>query len=83
MNEDKYLIVRVGDDGEVISFRDLNEVIDYLNERNIGRISSWVQAGCHTEEFWGDDYVVLHWIVGHEFLALNTDERAFVEMYVL
>jgi hypothetical protein len=51
--------VRVGDAGDYQSFDDLADLIDYLNELNVGTVWNWIDAGFTTENFYGLDYISL------------------------
>ena len=73
--------LKIGNDGENESFDGLREVVEYLNECDVGRIDLWVGIGFVTPNYHGDDLVLLY--VGGDnsvlIRALNSWERGYIE----
>ena len=67
--------LRVGGDGEVEVLDGLIVTIEYLASLRVGRVIRWRPGGVETQNYWGDDYIVLH-RPGSDLLP---DERAIVE----
>jgi hypothetical protein len=86
MGRDYHLWVRVGDAGDYEHFGDdLLALIDYLNELQVGNVTSWIDAGpgvgFSTPNYHGLDFISLFWgdAQGNFCSALDGSERADVE----
>ncbi len=67
--------LRVGDAGEVEVLDGLVATVEYLASLRVGRVIRWRPGGVETQNFWGDDYILLH----RHGSDLLPDERAIVE----
>lgn len=78
---DSLLWVRIGDAGEYISFDNLDDAIDYLNELRVGQATGWTQAGFETPNYHGQDYVSIYWGDNdtNHLADLDDDEQEHIE----
>lgn len=81
----EYYWVRIGDGGDYQSFENIDAVVELLNERHVGQVSEWIDAGpgvgIETPNYHGRDFVSLFVgdLAADLIRPLNTQERAAIE----
>jgi len=75
------LWVRVGDEGEYLSFLEFDDAIDYLNMMGVGQVTGWIELGFETPNYHGQDYISIYWggPDANAWSGLDEDECAAVE----